>query len=77
LVASTVSTLALQLQRVKPHEWNELIQVVLQGLMLARSAAPSEKVPENGASPQGGAGAQPDAQTAARRHKRQVPAEIW
>merc|ERR1711957_591808 len=37
VVVSTVSTLALHLQRAKPNEWNELIQVVLQGLMLARS----------------------------------------
>merc|ERR1711920_933847 len=32
LVISSVSTLALHLQRAKPNEWNELIQVVLQGL---------------------------------------------
>jgi len=37
-VVSAISTLALHLQRSKPHEWNELIQVVLQGFMLAKSA---------------------------------------
>lgn len=36
-VMSAISTLALHLQRTKPHEWNELIQVVLQGVMLASS----------------------------------------
>merc|ERR1712217_388135 len=35
-VISAVNTLSLHLQRAKPNEWNELIQVVLQGLMLAR-----------------------------------------
>merc|ERR1740123_1041855 len=38
VVAST-STLAVHLQRAKPQEWNELIQVVLQGLIFARSSA--------------------------------------
>lgn len=37
LVAST-STLAVHLQRAKPQEWNELIQVVLQGLIFARGS---------------------------------------
>lgn len=37
-VVMTISTLALHLQRTKAHEWNELIQVVLQGFMLAKSA---------------------------------------
>mmetsp|Transcript_119209 Transcript_119209/g.229958 ORF Transcript_119209/g.229958 Transcript_119209/m.229958 type:complete len:866 (-) Transcript_119209:131-2728(-) len=37
-VVSAVSTLALHLQRTKAHEWNELIQVVLQGFMLVKSA---------------------------------------
>mmetsp|Transcript_75288 Transcript_75288/g.244839 ORF Transcript_75288/g.244839 Transcript_75288/m.244839 type:complete len:933 (-) Transcript_75288:66-2864(-) len=37
-VASSISTMAVHLQRAKPTEWNELIQVVLQGLLLARSS---------------------------------------
>eukprot|EP00929_Paragymnodinium_shiwhaense_P020871 TRINITY_DN13773_c0_g1_i1.p1 TRINITY_DN13773_c0_g1~~TRINITY_DN13773_c0_g1_i1.p1 ORF type:complete len:926 (+),score=159.52 TRINITY_DN13773_c0_g1_i1:86-2863(+) len=41
LTISSVSTLALHLQRTKAHEWNELIQVVIQGLMLAKSRANS------------------------------------
>lgn len=36
---ASISTLAVHIQRAKPQEWNELIQVVLQGLVLARSAA--------------------------------------
>jgi hypothetical protein len=40
-VVATISTLAVHLQRTKPDEWNELIQVVLQGLMLARGKTPS------------------------------------
>lgn len=42
-VYATISTLALRLQREKPQEWNELIQVVLQGLALARGPTPSDK----------------------------------
>lgn len=42
-VHATISTLALRLQREKPQEWNELIQVVLQGLALARGPTPSDK----------------------------------
>eukprot|EP00747_Dinoflagellata_sp_TGD_P168259 gnl/TRDRNA2_/TRDRNA2_194209_c0_seq1.p1 gnl/TRDRNA2_/TRDRNA2_194209_c0~~gnl/TRDRNA2_/TRDRNA2_194209_c0_seq1.p1 ORF type:complete len:799 (-),score=151.53 gnl/TRDRNA2_/TRDRNA2_194209_c0_seq1:208-2604(-) len=34
---AAISTLALQLQRTRAHEWNELLQVVLQGVMLAKS----------------------------------------
>lgn len=41
---ASISTLALLLQRTKAHEWNELIQVVIQGLMLAKSA-PSQDTP--------------------------------
>jgi hypothetical protein len=37
-VVMTISTLALHLQRAKPHEWNELIQVVLQGFLLVKNA---------------------------------------
>lgn len=38
----TIGTLAVHLQRSKPQEWNELVQVVLQGIILAqRSAATS------------------------------------
>merc|ERR1719487_451629 len=36
-VVMTISTLALHLQRTKAHEWNELIQVVLQGFLLVKS----------------------------------------
>jgi hypothetical protein len=38
-VVASISTLALYLQRSKPHEWNELIQVVLQGVMLVKSTS--------------------------------------
>jgi len=37
LVTQSVSTLAVHIQRSRPHEWNELIQVVLQGVMLQKS----------------------------------------
>jgi len=40
----SISTLALQIQRKSANEWNELIQVVLQGWMLARSSRPAEEV---------------------------------
>jgi len=36
-VFSSISTMALLLQREKPNEWNELIQVVLQGVMAMRA----------------------------------------
>jgi len=36
-VIASISTMALLLQREKPNEWNELIQVVLQGVMALRS----------------------------------------
>jgi len=36
-VIASISTLALHIQRKSANEWNELVQVVLQGLMLARS----------------------------------------
>jgi len=45
-LAASVSTLALELQRARPSEWNELIQVVLQGVMLARTHA--DAVPSAG-----------------------------
>mmetsp|Transcript_391 Transcript_391/g.572 ORF Transcript_391/g.572 Transcript_391/m.572 type:complete len:842 (-) Transcript_391:234-2759(-) len=38
-IVSNISTMALHLQRTKPHEWNELIQVVLQGFMLVKEAS--------------------------------------
>lgn len=37
-VMASISTLAVRLQRAKPQEWNELIQVVLQGLILAHTS---------------------------------------
>jgi len=40
-VVASISMLALRLQREKAQEWNELIQVVIQGLMLARGPTPS------------------------------------
>mmetsp|Transcript_98817 Transcript_98817/g.176002 ORF Transcript_98817/g.176002 Transcript_98817/m.176002 type:complete len:842 (-) Transcript_98817:152-2677(-) len=40
-VVALISMLALRLQREKAQEWNELIQVVIQGLMLARGPTPS------------------------------------
>eukprot|EP00931_Biecheleriopsis_adriatica_P039294 TRINITY_DN22473_c0_g1_i1.p1 TRINITY_DN22473_c0_g1~~TRINITY_DN22473_c0_g1_i1.p1 ORF type:complete len:888 (+),score=174.67 TRINITY_DN22473_c0_g1_i1:373-2664(+) len=40
-VVALVSQLALRLQREKAQEWNELIQVVIQGLLLARGPTPS------------------------------------
>jgi len=35
-VIASISTMALLLQRERPNEWNELIQVVLQGVMALR-----------------------------------------
>mmetsp|Transcript_88816 Transcript_88816/g.176565 ORF Transcript_88816/g.176565 Transcript_88816/m.176565 type:complete len:793 (-) Transcript_88816:255-2633(-) len=35
-VIASISTMALLLQREKPNDWNELIQVVLQGVMAMR-----------------------------------------
>lgn len=49
-VISAVSTLALHLQRTKAHEWNELIQVVLQGFMLVKSARSAANPTANAAS---------------------------
>jgi len=40
-VIATISMLALRLQREKAQEWNELIQVVIQGLLLARGSTPT------------------------------------
>lgn len=50
-VVSAVSTLALHLQRTKAHEWNELIQVVLQGFMLVKSARSAANPTANAALP--------------------------
>jgi len=38
-VIASISTLALHLQRERPNDWNELIQVVLQGLLAVRGPA--------------------------------------
>lgn len=40
-VIASISMLALRLQREKAQEWNELIQVVIQGLLLARGSTPT------------------------------------
>eukprot|EP00930_Biecheleria_cincta_P085223 TRINITY_DN7462_c1_g1_i1.p1 TRINITY_DN7462_c1_g1~~TRINITY_DN7462_c1_g1_i1.p1 ORF type:complete len:870 (+),score=168.60 TRINITY_DN7462_c1_g1_i1:107-2716(+) len=40
-VIATISMLALRLQREKAQEWNELIQVVIQGLLPARGSTPT------------------------------------
>jgi len=70
-VVSSISTLALHLQRAKPHEWNELIQVVLQGLMLVKSAHTSS-------SPVCGAGKlKSEFSSATRREAGPLPTEVW
>eukprot|EP00927_Polykrikos_kofoidii_P071792 TRINITY_DN68000_c0_g1_i1.p1 TRINITY_DN68000_c0_g1~~TRINITY_DN68000_c0_g1_i1.p1 ORF type:complete len:917 (+),score=173.67 TRINITY_DN68000_c0_g1_i1:329-3079(+) len=78
-VVSTVSTLALHLQRAKPHEWNELIQIVIQGYMLAKS---SEKDDSTGADAQGQQSVtQSKRQQSQPKHRhhhhQQVAAEVW
>merc|ERR1712060_192708 len=42
-VVAAISALALHLQRTKANQWNELIQVVLQGPMLAKDSGTSRR----------------------------------
>mmetsp|Transcript_112784 Transcript_112784/g.318859 ORF Transcript_112784/g.318859 Transcript_112784/m.318859 type:complete len:943 (-) Transcript_112784:455-3283(-) len=78
-VTAVLSTLALHLQRTRPHEWNELIQVVLQGLMMARSTARADVRGSNAAPAACPAPSQPAGQRQPPQHhqQRQMAAEVW
>jgi len=72
-VVMTISTLATHLQRAKPHEWNELIQVVLQGFMLAKSA----RTRTGSAAPCAAGVVGSEVCNTARVGAGHMPAEVW